>query len=310
MPRLAADAVNQLRSAIEHALYAEVEHLTGRSLDERESQAIEMPIKTDAAGLKDWFQHRRRRSLPVLHSDGSLGQRIEALQPYHQAPDHQVHPLKLLAEYSNLSKHRTPAVAAVRLGAIIPDIYVPGLRVREQDGRNQLLEVDDVLVSVPEGNVVPIDIWPMIGIRRPHTGEWIVLPTELKELELWVRTVALPTIIAGGVNCEQLPPYLDISLGYQVFEDALSNARNLPAADRYAKRIVGEGLRSDFPRMFGESLPSVSPDVIKSFVSVLSDDKAIEIMERYARVAEHRGGESASNYLGRLVSESTGNEAV
>lgn len=153
VPRLASDALNQLRSAMEHALYV-------------------------------------------------LGRRIEVLQPY-QGEDSQTHPLKVLAEHTNLSKHRMPAVAAVRLGTIVLKFPFPGLVI---SGDDTALEVGDVLASLPAGRHIPMDIWPKIGIRRPHTGAWMILVQELLELEAWVRTEALPLIIMGtkelGLCCQ------------------------------------------------------------------------------------------------------------
>lgn len=202
VPRLASDALNQLRSAMEHALYAEVEHLMGRPLDSSEAQAIEMPVKMSPVALKDWFNHKRLRTLPVLQASGVLGRRIEVLQPY-QGEDSQTHPLKVLAEHTNLSKHRMPAVAAVRLGTIVPKFPFPGLVI---SGDDTALEVGDVLASLPAGRHIPMDIWPKIGIRRPHTGAWMILVQELLELEAWVRTEALPLIIMGtkelGLCCQ------------------------------------------------------------------------------------------------------------
>lgn len=192
-----ADALNQMRSAIEHALFAEACHLTGRNLTPEEARAIEMPVTKDEKSLSEWFKHRRRRTLPVLQSSGVLGGRIGPLQPW-KATDEQSHPLKVLAEYANHSKHRMPAVAAaVRLGTIIPDYVVPDLVIAGKYENDSPLDVGDVLASVPAGVYVPMSIWPKLGIRRPHTGEWIVLMQELREPEAWVRTEAVLLIIIG-----------------------------------------------------------------------------------------------------------------
>jgi hypothetical protein len=67
----------------------------------------------------------------------------------------------------------------------------------------------DVVASIPAGAHVPMDIWPKIGIRRPHTGAWMMLVQELLELEAWVRTEAIPLIIMGTTEIDHLPPHLD-----------------------------------------------------------------------------------------------------
>lgn len=159
--RLASDALNQLRSAMEHALYAEVEHLMGRSLDASEAQAIEMPVKTTPEALKVWFNHKRLRTLPELQAAGILGKRVEALQPFN-ADDDQAHPLKVLAEHTNLSKHRMPAVAAcMRPFMALQEPYKPGGASRFQgSGTPHLSGVRPVLV----GECAPTRIVSLRGV--------------------------------------------------------------------------------------------------------------------------------------------------
>ena len=40
----------------------------------------------------------------------------------------------------------------------------------------------DVVASIPAGVHVPMDIWPKIGVRRPHRGVWMMLVQELLAL--------------------------------------------------------------------------------------------------------------------------------
>lgn len=295
--RLAPDALNQLRSAMEHALYAEVEHLMGRSLDASEAQAIEMPVKTTPEALKVWFNHKRLRTLPELQAAGILGKRVEALQPFN-ADDDQAHPLKVLAEHTNLSKHRMPAVAAVRLGTIVPEFLSPGLIISEND---MALSEGDILASVPAGEHVPKDIWPKVGIRRPHTGAWMILVQEMLELEAWVRTEALPFIIMGTTEVDPLPPNLDISRGYSDHASAFAAADKMPAAERHSLRILGQAVRHDLPGVFTQKLPEVALEAVNEFVAGLSDAGAVEVIERFMRVREMRGEKSAVDYLRRKL---------
>lgn len=301
VPRLASDALNQMRSAVEHALFAEVEHLTGRKLEPEEAQAIEMPVTKDPKALTEWFKHKRRRTLPVLQSAGVLGGRIAALQP-HEAPDEQSHLLKVLAEHTNLSKHRMPAVAAVRLGTIVPDHPAPGLVITGEYEDDSPLNVGDVLASVPAGVRVPMNIWPKIGIRRPHTGEWIVLIHELRQLETWVRTEAIPLIIVGSTDVEPIPPHLDITRGYTAYADARAEAKAVAAGERHQLRIAGKGVREDLPGVFKQMLPEIPRETVDAFVAGLSDADAVETISRYMRIRENRGDLHAVAYLRRLVS--------
>lgn len=303
VPRLAADALNQMRSAIEHALFAEVEHLTGRKLEPEEAQAVEMPVAKDPKALADWFKHKRRRTLPVLQATGVLGERIGALQP-HGAADEQSHLLKVLAEHTNLSKHRIPAVAAVRLGTIVPDYPAPGLVIAGEYEDDRPLNVGDVLVSIPAGVGVPMSIWPKLGIRRPHTGEWIVLIHELCQLESWVRTEAVPVIIVGTTDVSPIPPHLDINRGYTAYADARAEAKVVPAGERHQLRILGKGAREGLPAVFQQMLPNIPGAAVDAFVDSLSDADAVETIKRYMRVRENRGELHAVAYLRRLVSAS------
>lgn len=301
VPRHAADAVNQLRSALEHALSAEVEHLMGRPLERAEAQAIEMPVPKNKQGLSSWLHHKRRGSLPVLHADGVLGQRIAQLQPPFETEADENHPLRVLAEHSNLSKHRKPAEYALRLGRVIPDYVVPGLTICEEYPDDKPLRTGDVLASVPAGVHVPMDIWPMVGIRRPHTRKWVVLTHELRELESWVRTVALPTLITGSSDVEPIPTHLDISRGYEDYRDAFAKARAMPAAERLALRLAGAGLREQLPAIFQLAMPELPQEVVETFVGNLPDTAAVEVLDRYMRIRQGRGERSAIEYLRRLL---------
>src|SRR4051812_2545305 len=82
--RYAADALTQLRAAIEHTIYAEVEHQLGRKLTKDEGRQIEMPATTKESDFDDWLGRRRRRELAPLQDGAPLVKRIRDLQPYHR----------------------------------------------------------------------------------------------------------------------------------------------------------------------------------------------------------------------------------
>lgn len=299
VPRDAASAINELRNALEHAVSSEVEYLLGRSLDAGEAKAIEMPIPKGQADLAEWFKHKRRRTLTVLHADGTLGKRIAELQPPFGTDQDASHPLRVLAEHSNLSKHRKPAEYALRLGRIVPDFDVDGLEASVYPDDMPMM-AGDVLASVPEGTYVPMDIWPYVGIRRPHTGKWVVLSHELRMLEVWVRTVALPTLIAGTSDVEPIPPHLDISTAYETQLDALSSAQSVPAAERLGLRLAGSVLTEQLPYFFKLALPNTPSAEVDHFVANLSDTRALEILHRFTNISRGRGDKSAIAYLRRL----------
>ncbi|MGW5906678.1 hypothetical protein ACWFQ6_33640, partial [Streptomyces althioticus] len=66
LPRLVADVLTQLRAALEHTLYAEVEHLLQRPLTDQEARCIEMPACTEPARFDTWLAHGRRSRLAPL----------------------------------------------------------------------------------------------------------------------------------------------------------------------------------------------------------------------------------------------------
>jgi hypothetical protein len=230
-----------------------------------------------------------------------LGERIAALQP-HEADDEQSHLLRVLAEHTNLSKHRMPAVAAVRLGAIMPDYSASGLVVADKYEDTIPLSVGDILASVPAGVQVPLSIWPLIGIRRPHTGEWMVLIRELRQLEIWARTEAVPLLIAGTTDVDPIPTHLDIARGYASYAAAFAKAKAVPAGERHQLRIAAKSVREDLPGVFEQVLPEIPREQVHVFVAGLSDAGAVETLKRYMRVRENRGESHAVAYLRRVVS--------
>ncbi|MGI5238706.1 hypothetical protein [Dactylosporangium sp. CA-139066] len=225
VPRLVADALTQLRAAIEHTLFAEVEHQIGRRLDASEARRIEMPATTSNDGFSDWLRQRRRLDLLPLLDGSPLVARLRDLQPFNRR-DADNHPLRVLAEHTNLAKHRTPAVAATFIAEVIPDVKDPDVVISPNSGRQVL--AGDTLVTGPLYKQRPISIWPKVSIQRPHTETWHVLMKELGYVEEWVRTTAIPTLVTGTRDVSPLPPQIDVGVGYGDIQEALSVARFTP----------------------------------------------------------------------------------
>ncbi|MFI2549194.1 hypothetical protein ACWEWL_29515 [Streptomyces rochei] len=242
LPRLVADALTQLRAVLEHTVYAEVEHRLARPLSAQESRALEMPAAVARDGFDEWLTHRWRRHLPPLHSGAAISQRLRALQPF-QRRDPNEHPLKILVEYTNLAKHRMPTVAAARLGAVYAAAPHPGLTVsqplkmRPQAGDGQPLNIGDVIASIPRGARVELSIVSTVSLQRPHTQMWNIAVNELADLEDWVRTTAIPTLITGSRDVAPLPPQMDIFSGQNDLRSALQSAGAQSAAERGRQRL-------------------------------------------------------------------------
>jgi hypothetical protein len=290
IPRLVADALTQLRAALEHTAYAEVEHCLGRSLSAEEARSIEMPASTTPADFDKWLNHGRRRQIPPLHNSAPLAQRIRALQPFQRrVPDE--HPLKILVEYTNLAKHRMPAVAAARLGAVYPDTPHPGLAVSQplerhpQPGSGQPLHADDVIVTGPRHEYIPLSIMTTVSLQRPHTGVWSIAAKELEHLEDWVRTAAIPILITGSRDVAPLPPQLDISTGHDDLRGELPRSGAVTAAERGGKRIQAAIARAGFAEILAPLVGSGMSDTISAWVSTLDDDA---VQERVYRLVHAR----------------------
>lgn len=291
IPRLVADALTQLRAAVEHTLYAEVEATLGRPLTDDEGQGVEMPATTDAKALGKWFRDGRRRRLPPLQTGTPLAQRIERLQPY-QRRDPDEHPLRLLAAYTNLAKHRAPAVLEPRLGAVYPDdprsdltVALP-LKPRPQPGDGLPLKEGDVLASAPRGARISFSVVATVSLQRPHTKVWAIAARELQSLEEWVRTIAIPVLITGGHDVSPLPPQLDIAIGHQDLRGGLATAGLAPAAVRARDRITAVVARVGLGEVLAAASEGPEAETVRRWLDSLDDQAVLERALRLGRVRD------------------------
>lgn len=273
VPRLAADALNQLRSAVEHVVFAEIEQVAGRPLSPQEARSIEMPAAATPDDFDRWLKRGPRKNLAPLQTGADLCERIRALQPFHRQ-DPVDHPLRVLVEHTNWSKHRTPLVAATLLGAVIPDEPADSLVVSA--GTQRPIEAGDVLASMPLGVQVPLNIWPEISILRPHTESWHNLLHELRDLERWVREVALPKLITGACDVAPLPPHLDTTIGYPDFDTAWASAGSTSAATRAAINLQVAVARDGLARAIAlHSDGKAHVNAITRWVATLAADEVL-----------------------------------
>lgn len=280
--RLASDALNQLRSTIEHVLYAEVEYRIDVPLTSGQARSVAMPCTLSADKLQEWA---KKRGVGVLQPGTDLYRRIADLQPF-QRKDSQAHPLKVLVEHTNYSKHRTPSVAAVLVGAFIPDQHSDDIQVAEPP--NRPIQTGDILARLPVGRVTEGNLWPQISIQRPHTQSWHIVVHELRDLEAWVRRIALPILIAGTTDITPLPPHLDITVGYSDFRAALATAGTTPAAARLDRLLHAEMAREALPgilRMHPHGAPH--GEALTAWTATLSDDEALQRFESLRGLEGH-----------------------
>jgi len=273
--RYTADAMTQMRAVIEHTIFAEIEYLLGRNLVEEEAKVIEMPAAISEEKFAEWLKHRRRRTLPPLQDGEPLVRRLRVLQPYNRS-DFDNHPMRVLAEHTNLAKHRTPAVAAVRLGQV--DLDTPDPTVTTMGGGP--VQVGDILATLPFGKKVPATIWPEVSIRRPHTETWHIVMKELGALEEWVRTSAIPHLVAGTRDVDPLPPGLDITVGHDNVRAALATASDTPALKRSEWRIQAATARQGLTETLALHRDRVDPAVIRNWLNGLDDGAVMAAVVR------------------------------
>ncbi|MGW9632033.1 hypothetical protein ACWGST_15145 [Agromyces sp. NPDC055520] len=267
--RLFADALNQARNSIEHALFAEVRHRLNRPLTLDESRALEIPAFDKPEKFEQWAKNKHRLSLGLFAPGDDIYERVLRLQPF-QRQDHHHHPLRLLAEHTNFAKHREPTVALTRVARFDLDSKMTSRPPGERD----VAEVGDVLAAVPIGTHELLSVWPEVAVQRPHTGEWQTLMREAGEIADWVRRQALPILIAGETDLPPIPPALDITVGYDSTDAAWRSARETSAAKRMQNRIGGEQLRVNILEMM---VGQFGPESRRTFATWLDgmDDETV-----------------------------------
>ena len=279
LPLYVADALTTLRAAIEHTLYSEVEHATRRHLSEKEAGAIEMPASLTAELFQQWVNGRKSRGAPVaLQHPSPLLERVRALQPYQRNKTPGEHPMKVLAAHTNLAKHRMPALAATKVGLILPDKAVPGLVVLAN--KDEPVRAGDVLISTPLGSAVAVSIWCPVIVQRPHTDEWRTVVKELDFLARWVRAVAIPTLITGTYDLPELPATFDTAVGHEDERAAIAAGSWVTADVRLSQRMQARLLRRDFPETLAATPEAPDVGVLRTWVESLPDDALLERADR------------------------------
>lgn len=257
-------------------LLAEVQHLLDRELTEEEARRIEVPATASLAEFDKWSRGRKRTDLTPLSVGSQLLTRLRDLQPFRRR-DTENHPMKVLAEHTNLAKHRTPSVAATRLAAVVADNASANLITPSEP---KPVAAGDIIATGPLYERVPLSIWPTISIQRPHTGTWHTVMNELGEIETWVRTVAIPHLILGRSDVEPLPPHVDASVGHDTFEAAFATARNASAAERSMVRVQAVVARESLVDMLASGVTRPNPTMPADWVATLDDSEVLERQDR------------------------------
>lgn len=279
LPLLVADALVGLRAALEHALFAEVEFRDG-SLDEKAARVVEIPAARMAKDFDSWVKGRVKNGPASLLPGSDLVKRIEGLQPFNRK-DAENHPLARLVLHTNHSKHRAPAVTALRIAAMYIDDQMPR-SVSSLPRRPEVpLRVGDVIAETPFGTQVPVTLFPTVGINRPGTDQWPVLMQELEEISRWVRTQAVPRLVTGmEPPSPELPARYDIAIGHVDERRAISAGSTTSAAAQHQQRLSAASIRLDMVDTLGLIDGSPNAEQIAAWLNHLSDGELLKRMSR------------------------------
>lgn len=287
VPLLVADALVALRNAIEHTLFAEIEFRDG-VLDEKAAKTVEMPAARIHEDFDGWVKTRKKNGPPSLQRGSEVLRRIEGLQPFHRYKDPQDHPMALLALHSNYSKHRAPAITAVRLAAINREDRTPPTRADIERLPERPLRVGDVIAETPRGQQIPVALFPTLGINRPGTERWPVLMNELEELATWVRTQAVPRLITGtDPPSPALPTRYEITVGHEDDRTALSSGATVSAAQLHKDRLGAATVRRDMTVTLSQMDDAPEPEQVGAWLSSLSDQEVLARMRKLEMSTTH-----------------------
>ncbi|WP_157749260.1 hypothetical protein [Jatrophihabitans sp. GAS493] len=214
------DAINQLRSTLDHAVLALIEDFRQESIPESVAHRVNFPIYEDREKFDRWVQ---RAPLAEMAPDAEIGHRIFQLQPFNDLhethfvmsrtnadsrhPGPGDHPLLLLQAYSNNDKHRRLVLSAAR--NVVTTSSVSFDQIEQHTPEDGELVAGTDLYSVRAGTTAVLDLNPYAAIRRPTTGSWQPPGREIWLLHSYLAERALP-ILSTGTTDHSIPPQIDL----------------------------------------------------------------------------------------------------
>ncbi len=298
VPLLAADALNALRAAIEHTIYIEAEDVAGGSLDEKAARLVEMPAAQTDDSFTEWLKKRAKNGPAALRTGADLQRRIYDLQPLHRYSDPGAHPLARLVAYTNHSKHRTPAVTAVRIPVVSREDTRPRHPRDIPKRPEEPILPGQIVFSAPADQVVPVALFPTVGINLPGTARWPVLMNELSELAVWVRTQAIPRLITGIEPPKpDIPAWHEISQGYSDPRATIASGVGIaPAYDRNRDRLGAAHTRRDMAGNIADMPGAPSRPEVLAWLESLSDFEVLRRMRELVPSFDHDPDDMGHNW--------------
>lgn len=297
VPLLAADALNALRAALEHTIYVEAVAHAGGELDESAAKLVEMPAAETYDQFTEWTRKRAKNGPAALRDGAQLHRRIYDLQPLHRYADPPAHPLARLVDYTNHAKHRTPAVTAVRIPVVSRE-DLPPMRLRDLPKRpEEPIKPGQVVFTAPADQVIPVVLFPTIGINVPGTERWPVLMKELGEIATWVRKQAIPRLITGLNAPEpEIPAWYDISTGHTDPRSAMASGTALSAFDRSSNRLQAAAVRVEMVETIAAMPDAPSRADVLAWLDSLPDSEVLERMRELLPSLDHDPDVMAHNW--------------
>ncbi|UQN31519.1 hypothetical protein [Brachybacterium kimchii] len=292
---LVADAFVVLRGALEHTLFAEAEFLNGGTLSNTAARNVEMPATKTYEDFTRWADRQRRNGGPKsLRARGVLNRRLEPLQPFNRTIGTDDHPLARLTAYTNHFKHRTPAVTAVRMGAMYRERDRPRSVRGLEPQPEEPIKVGDVIAENPIGQQEVYTLFPTVGVHLPGSDRWPLLMHELDGIADWVRRQALPCLITGAtVPGDSLPAHYDISKPHSDERAAVQSGRDESAAELFTRRLKAESVRQDMPgllcgadRILRGAGPALRAEDVAAWAAQVSDKGILDRWSTFPREGE------------------------
>lgn len=306
---VAGEAFVALRTALEHAVYAEVEQRDG-PLQVQAGRLVEMPCYLSSKSFDDWLKRRSKNGPPSLSDPSSpLLKRILSLQPFRSAGPSDEHPLARLVAYTNHAKHRAPALMAVRISDIrLSDGSEADSRMFPPRGAGPVVR-GEMLSSVPLGDSPQISMALEVGINAPWSDRWYSLAEELDGLSGWVRTVALPQIILGDEPLPaDMPSHFDIRQTQTSVRDAFNAGTTRSALRNLSDRVNAPRAREWLSGLIGQEFPGLPKALRDGWALSLSDQEVVAHASDFSALQDLPPGEILR--IGRARIATWANEAV
>lgn len=162
MAYLVGDIVTNMRSALDHAIAQVARRDAGLSDQDLQRLRLQFPICSDEAS----FRSAAKRLGKVLPSE--VVEKVEALQPFNEAPEDSIHNLAMLRDLSNLDKHWQLSIVAHGITKAVVRVDPPFEDVSFREGTGKL-----------EGGAVIATV----VYRRPANPPEILLEAEVHHVE-------------------------------------------------------------------------------------------------------------------------------